>query len=103
MIGVASALIATLPAVLLSRVHQRTFIRMEYEDCEEWKRRLRKWRNQDRFIWVCGILYSVFCAHFIMLFFASVVPDDQIGWIISGVISLSEDLILVPIGTAIIL
>jgi len=100
LIGVISAIVAALPVGLLSRIHHRSFIKMEYEGCVEWKRQLWKWRVQDGFVWLCGILYVVFCTLFIMLFFASVVPDDQIGWIVSGVVSLSEDLILVPLAVS---
>jgi len=99
-IGVLSAVVAALPVGLLSKVHTRSFIKVDHEGCDEWKRRLRKWRMHDRFIWVCGILYAAFCAHFIMLFFASVVADDQMGWIVSGLISLSQDLMIVPLASA---
>jgi len=99
-IGVSSSLVACLPVAMLSKVHSRSFIRMEYEGCDEWMRQLRKWRNQDIFIWVCGILYILFCAHFVMLFFASVVTEDQIGWVASSLISLSEDIIVVPVALA---
>eukprot|EP00931_Biecheleriopsis_adriatica_P114449 TRINITY_DN9018_c1_g1_i5.p1 TRINITY_DN9018_c1_g1~~TRINITY_DN9018_c1_g1_i5.p1 ORF type:complete len:280 (+),score=53.83 TRINITY_DN9018_c1_g1_i5:1-840(+) len=100
-IGSASALLAALPVSTLEKVHKRSFTFMEYEECDEWKQKLRKWRRQDRFIWVCGATYCIFCAHFIMLFFASVVPDDQFDWIVSSLVSLCQELILLPLVMAV--
>eukprot|EP00931_Biecheleriopsis_adriatica_P114450 TRINITY_DN9018_c1_g1_i6.p1 TRINITY_DN9018_c1_g1~~TRINITY_DN9018_c1_g1_i6.p1 ORF type:complete len:262 (+),score=45.90 TRINITY_DN9018_c1_g1_i6:1-786(+) len=100
-VGVGSALLAALPISLLAKLHRRRFVLVEYEECDEWKWTLWKWRNRDRLIWFCGTIYCTFCAHFVMLFFASVVPDDQFDWIVSSIISLNQELMLLPLLTAI--
>jgi len=99
-IGLCSAFVAQMPVSCLRRFHRREFMTMDYEGSDAWVSQLRRWRIRDRFLWACGILYSIFCAHFIALFCASVMPADQTQWIIGTFSVLMEELFLFPIITS---
>ena len=87
--------------MLISKFHSRSFIVLDYKDSPHWKRQLRKWRYLDIGVTICLCLYIVFCVHFVMLYFASVMADDQIDWVISGAVGFFEDVLIIPAASAI--
>lgn len=99
-IGTASAVIAALPAALLSLLHSRKLVKCDYEQCEKWKRQLRKWRTKDLVLWFLGLLYVAFCLFVVALFLANIHPNDEPEWGVSSLTSLAEDAILLPLAVA---
>ena len=52
-------LTAGIPALILGLLHKRQFLHVDYEGCLEWHEILRRWRLQDRVIWIVGLGYIV--------------------------------------------
>mmetsp|Transcript_113998 Transcript_113998/g.254431 ORF Transcript_113998/g.254431 Transcript_113998/m.254431 type:complete len:338 (-) Transcript_113998:134-1147(-) len=101
-VGVVSALLSSLPMALLSRFHSREFKQLDYRNSPKWKQQLRRWRYQDLGIWMCGLAYILFCVNFMVLFFAAVVTQDQVSWVVSSFVAFFNDMLFVPIAIAFI-
>merc|ERR1712032_1213268 len=93
--------LASFPMAFLSQFHTREFKQLDYNGSPQWQLQLRRWRWQDRWIWIWGSLYTLFCVNFILLFFASVVPEDQNKWIISALTAFVEDMLVIPLASAV--
>jgi len=99
-IGVSSMFVAGIPSMILQTLTTRAVKRFEFKGCPAWEKQLKIWRIQDRMAWAFSILYVGFCIFFIMLFLANVVPDDQWGWTVSGVVSVAQDMLIIPLSVA---
>jgi hypothetical protein len=64
---------------------------------EERERQLKIWRNQDRLIWVLGLLYCLFCVNLVVLFYANVSTDNIMEWIITTLMALAQDHVVMPL------
>jgi len=95
-IGLMSGLFASIPLALLTRLHVRRFITIDYVGSPKYKKQLRVWFVKDCILWIIGLSYAIFCAIYVMLFFANVLPEDHVQWIISAGISFMTDLVLTP-------
>jgi len=101
-LGIASALLAKLPVLLISKLHSRKFIKVEFEGCRAWHAHLRAWWLKDALLWLMGLGYSCFCALYVLLFFANVLPGEHLLWLTSAGTIVIGDLILAPLATIII-
>jgi len=99
-IGVGSLLFACLPVILLESLHSRSFKKFEHEGCPEWRKQLRVWWIQDAMLWFLGLLYLCFCTSFIVLFLANVAAEDHPSWAVAGLISVVEDVLIIPFAVA---
>jgi len=97
-VGLASGLLAGFPVSVLSRFHQRKFLRVDQYGSKAWKRQLQKWLFLDILGWTLGFAYITFCTLYVMLFFANVAKGDRESWLVSGGISALTDMILIPLG-----
>lgn len=102
-VGLASAILAGIPLSVLGGLHDRSFVRVPYEGSKEYHKQLRIWRIKDFLLWTIGTAYSLFAAHFVMLFFANVAPKDQVNWMISAAIGYFQDFVMVPLGLSIVI
>jgi len=102
-IGTSSIVIAGIPGIILNSLCTRGIKKFEYEGCPEWNHQLMVWRVQDRTIWVLSLLYLSFCLFFMALFLANTREKDQGSWLMSGLISVVEDTIAIPLAVAMIL
>jgi len=100
-IGVVSMLFAGFPPYVLATLHSRSFMRLPYRNCPEWKRKLRVWFVKDCIVWVFSICYLLFCTFFICLFLANTTEIGHEGWGFSMGISLFQDLVFFPAVVAI--
>jgi len=99
-IGVGSVVFAGFPSMFLGSLHSRSFLKLPYEGCPEWERQLRIWRTQDRIVWCLGCAYLLLSAFFISTFLANISEADSRNWAVSGIISMVEDTIVIPLGVA---
>lgn len=92
-VALATLLLASIPEMLLSKLHIREFVKVDEEDMS---RVIRRWRCRDRVLWVSSVSYITFCLMFVTSFLANVNPKDVRDWEISATIEICTDLILVP-------
>lgn len=102
-IAVASLLIAGIPVLLISSLHSRSFVTIDYEGCNAWKKQLRSWQVQDRLFWCAGGLYSCFCGFFVAVFLANVGSEDHGSFGVALLVQLSEEEFLIPLAMALCL
>lgn len=95
-IGLASLLLAELPVVFLNSLTTRAFKTMEYPGCAAWQRQLRAWRFQDAAILVMGSLYMAFAVFFVNLFLANLSEEDHRGFMIAALVSLLQEMVIMP-------
>jgi len=100
--GVCSAILSTIPLLILGRLHKRKFIRVDYVGSKQWKTQLRVWRFMDVCLWIFGLAYGIFCLIYVMLFMANVDPADHTPWIVTAGTSFASTLLIAPLGMAII-
>jgi hypothetical protein len=96
-IGLVSTLVAGVPLTILSSLHRRSFVKVDYEGSPDWHKQLRSWRRRDVSIWLVGVAYCMFGGSFAMLFFANVAPKDQVDWILTAAVGLIEDFVIIPV------
>eukprot|EP00435_Cladocopium_sp_Y103_P038944 s2393_g10.t1 len=92
-VALATLLLASIPEMLLSKLHIREFVKVDEEDMS---RVVRRWRCRDKVLWVSSVSYITFCLMFVTSFLANVNPKDVRDWEISATIEICTDLILVP-------
>lgn len=97
-ITAGSLLLAELPVSLIASLHDRSFQKLPWEGCPEWRRRLQVWAAQDRILWASGLLYCGFCCTFIVLFLANVAPDDLPNWGVGTLVQLLEEMVAIPLA-----
>ena len=96
-VGLISAVIGGLPISMLSSLHSREFLYMDFEGSRKWKRQVRRWHYKDAAIWFIAVAYILFTVQFILLFFANVNSPTQMDWITSSAVSFVETSILIPL------
>jgi len=102
-IATGSVFIAGIPTIILGSFCTRGIKKFDYEGCPEWNRQLAIWRVQDKAIWIFGLLYLAFCIFFVCLFLANVDADDHADWLLGGLISVVEDILIIPLVVALVL
>jgi len=95
-LGIASALLAKFPVLLISKLHSRRFIDVEYEGCKAWKQQLRVWQLRDCLLWCFGLCYAGLCTLYVLLFFANVLPSEHVLWLTSAGTVFAGDLVIAP-------
>lgn len=101
-IGMGSLVVACIPVAVITKLHSRKFVMVDFEDGPEWRKQLKKWRFRDRLVWFFGLVYVLFSTFFVALFLANVAPKDMDSWALSGMISLVEDAVVIPLFTALL-
>ncbi|CAJ1362650.1 unnamed protein product, partial [Effrenium voratum] len=91
-VALATVCLASIPEILLSKLHQREFV-----DCEDEERQLKKWRRKDRLLWFLCVSYIIFCLIFVASFLANVAAADARDWEITATIEILTELFLVPV------
>eukprot|EP00971_Amphidinium_carterae_P225652 4475153-Amphidinium_carterae.1 len=56
--GLASTVLAVIPVLIISKLHTRRVIRLDYVGSKAWTRQLRTWRLLDACLWCLGISYT---------------------------------------------
>lgn len=102
-IATSSLLLASIPVIVLSSLHTRSFKKLPYRGCPEWTKQLRSWQVQDVLFWVVGFIYSLFCAFFVALFLANVDVQDHGPFGVSGATMLVQDTLAIPLAMALLL
>lgn len=99
-IGTASMIFGLIPMGILGHLHSRSMIKLDFEGSDEWQAQLRSWRRKDWLLWIFGFAYMGFALFMVALFLANVHPDDGLEWLVSGVVTMTEDWVLVPLMVA---
>jgi len=97
-IGLASGFVAAFPLAVLSRLHTRKFLRVDFENSLAWRRQLQIWKFEDVLLWIFGLGYAGFCVFYIVLFFANVAPKNHGAWIITAGTAFANDLLFAPLA-----
>mmetsp|Transcript_37000 Transcript_37000/g.86727 ORF Transcript_37000/g.86727 Transcript_37000/m.86727 type:complete len:1531 (-) Transcript_37000:22-4614(-) len=101
-LAVAAGLLAALPIAILSRLHSRSFTRVDYEGGRLWKRQLRAWIFRDLILWLLALSYAVFCTLYLCLFFANVAEEDHAAWLFMAFLSFLDDFIVTPLAACLV-
>lgn len=80
LVGSASAVIALIPALLLSFLHRRSFVRVPPGNPWRGQRQMLSWRIQDLLLWTFGVAWVLFCTLFISVFLSNVTSTDRYHW-----------------------
>lgn len=102
-IALCSLFLAGIPVSVISALHTRGFHKVHHEGCEEWNRKLRVWRVQDKLAAICGGSYIAFCILFLCLFLANTEPDGLPDFGVSCIIQILSDFVIIPMATALII
>jgi hypothetical protein len=99
-IALVSSILASVPIGILASLHSRTF--KHVADEKQLNFQLGRWKRRDRFVYVFGTCYCLFCLNFVALFFANVQTPSIIDWGKAIAMTLGQDLLLSPfLGSAI--
>lgn len=99
-IGVLSALVGDLLILILWKVQKRPSILHGPWSQEAEEDVMRRWRYRLRGFWCMSLLHGFFCTFYIFTFFANVTAEDSTKWLEATLVSLLEDLLLLPISLA---
>jgi len=99
-IGVLSALVGDLLILILWKVQKRPSILHGPWSQEAEEDVMRRWRYRLRGFWCVSLLHGFFCTFYIFTFFANVTAEDSTKWLEATLVSLLEDLLLLPITLA---
>merc|ERR1711893_168911 len=69
---------------------------------EAQQRRMKAWRLQGVAYWVLGFLHLGLCTGYTLLFLANVSEEDQEVWSVAGLLTMGQDLLILPFFTAIV-
>eukprot|EP00971_Amphidinium_carterae_P236109 4685781-Amphidinium_carterae.1 len=97
--GLASSVLAVFPVLVMSKLHIRRVVRMDYVDSKAWKLQLQTWRFLDNCLWCVGICYASFCTMYVMLFFANTIQSDHSAWQLSAITAAVTDFIAAPVAS----
>lgn len=99
-IATGSLLIAGLPVILLESLLTKDLKKISAGLQE---RQLRVWAVQERVFWCLGSLHLGFCTLFVILFLANIGEQDLEDWFSAGGLAMLQDLVLLPIGMALVI
>eukprot|EP00971_Amphidinium_carterae_P028710 565306-Amphidinium_carterae.1 len=57
-LGLASSILAVFPVLIISKLHFRRVIRVDYVGSKAWTRQLQTWRLLDACLWCLGMSYT---------------------------------------------
>lgn len=100
-IGIFSALVGDLLILILWKVQKRPSVLSEpwWEEVEE--RTLRRWKRRLRVFWCVSLGHCFFCLFYIFTFLANVTQEDSNKWLVATLVSLVEDLLMLPVTLAV--
>lgn len=103
-IASGSLLFAGLPVIILESLLTKDIkVIPGGQGSAAWNKQLRAWQVQERLFWLIGFLYLSFCTLFVIVFLANIGNEDNEDWFTSGGMALLEDIVMLPVGMAIIL
>eukprot|EP00971_Amphidinium_carterae_P287349 5704091-Amphidinium_carterae.3 len=97
-LGLASSVLAVFPVLILSKLHFRKVVSVDYVGSKAWKRQLQSWQFLDACVWCLGITYTGFCTMYVMLFFANTIQADHSAWLMSAITAAITDFIIAPMA-----
>jgi len=102
-ITLMSVTITNCLVAVLTKIHRRDFVRVDYEGSLAWRRKLWEWRRNDMIFWMFGLAWCVFVINLVCLFFANVVDADRANWVVSVGLGVLEEIIVLPAAVALII
>jgi len=94
-VGMISPIISPLPLMAVSFFFRND---MQYvESAEARQAHIRRRRCRELFLVTLWSVYLVACTSFIFVFFANVSTEDQLRWLVSGVVMVLEKFVVMPL------
>eukprot|EP00435_Cladocopium_sp_Y103_P006577 s3471_g2.t1 len=100
-IGIFSALVGDLLILILWKVQKRPSVISEPWSEEVQERTLQRWKRRLRGFWWVSLGHCFFCLFYIFTFLANVTEEDSSKWLVATLVSLVEDLLMLPITLAV--
>jgi len=95
--GVTSAVVSSLPVLLLSLCNTRSFRPVDGFSDEKLRCLLRWWLLSDVLVVVAAVIFNLVCSFFLLSFLARLSLQDQWDWVSRTVATVSVEFVLTPL------
>lgn len=97
-IATVSIFLAGMPVHILESLQTKGFKVIAGEKGgEAWRQQLRAWKIQEAMFWGMAVAYNGFCTLYLLVFLANISPEDHTEWSFTGMLSMIEDFVAMPL------
>lgn len=102
-VGLLSAVLSSIPLIVIYRLQRRNFIYQEsWGDFRERRIYLRRWNILSALATALGLVYSSGCTLFVVSFISNIDPSMEVQWLASVAAALLREFLLAPLALAIV-